>query len=144
MLRSESLTLEWVIGAAVGFLAVTAALVLTDVQTWEAAMMAGLLHAATHFTNRLKCALSGKVASGISAEGDLNLDAISRWVKPPQIGQPKLHSERLASNDGIGSVARRIVDSHAVSIERELEPPWAGAALPECCCLQGTVGEIPI
>lgn len=39
MFRSESLTAEWVIGAAVGFLAVTAALVLTGYQTWEAALM---------------------------------------------------------------------------------------------------------
>lgn len=58
MIRPESLTAEWIIGAAVGFLVVTAALVLTGYQTWEAALMAGLLHATTFFTNRLKgCAL---------------------------------------------------------------------------------------
>lgn len=35
MLRPQSLTAEWVIGAAMGFLVVTAALILADVQRWH-------------------------------------------------------------------------------------------------------------
>lgn len=47
MFRPESLTLEWVIGALVGFLAIMSALVLMGLQTWYSAMLTLLLKLGT-------------------------------------------------------------------------------------------------